>query len=159
MRCIGRTPGKSTFPAAQATVEPGDFAGGVEGERDGVVGDRLGAVVGDVAHGDPAGRGGGDVDRIDADPVAGDDSDLGEGVQDLSGDGGVLDDEGIGSCGVRDQGGRIGRVRDDEFVAGGGDDRALFVESVVIAVGDDDAHGKPRLLVGPAGDANVVTKV
>src|SRR5665647_333677 len=48
----------------QATIEPGDGPGYGERQPDRVVRDRLGAVVGHVAYGDPPCGGGVDVHRV-----------------------------------------------------------------------------------------------
>ena len=67
---IGADGGEVERTRAYTTVQPSDAAGGGERQPDRVVGHRLRAVVGHVAHRDAAGRRGCDVDRVHTDAVA-----------------------------------------------------------------------------------------
>jgi len=87
-------------------IEGEELAAEGEGERDGVVGDFLSAVVGDVADGDAVPAGGGDVYGIEADAITNEGATLAQARDAGFADGRVVpDDEGIG---VADLVGEIG---------------------------------------------------
>jgi len=127
-------------PARTAASGLRHLAGQREGEGERVVGHLVDAVVGNVANRDAALAGGDEIDAVDADAVADDHFAALERRDEFAADGGPLHEERIGVAAERDElGGRLA-LRDDELVAGGGEERALLVDGGKTVVGEDNFH-------------------
>ena len=113
--------------------------GEFEEECEDVLGDRVGAVAGDVDDGDAAASGGGGVDDIEACGEDPDAAEIGEGVDDGGGEWRFVSEDDVGVAGaIEDEFGRRAVV--DGEVAEGGD--GLPVEIAWVereAVEDNDA--------------------
>ena len=114
---------------AEATVEGEDHA-------DGVVGDLVHAVVGDVGDDDAEFGGGRDVDVVDADAVSGSDHAVFGGTEHVAGDLSEAEHDHIDVSGQFGQSLLGGVGSDDGFDAGGSEDFGFDVDVGPDVVGD-----------------------
>ena len=119
-----------------------DAAGRRQQQRDGVVGDLVEAVVGDVGDPDPARRRDRDVDVVDPDPVAGDHraAVVGGRFDNRRADRREADQHRVGRRGQVDQRVLVRGGGEDDFGAQGLERPPLDLEAVENVVGDENLH-------------------